>query len=143
VARFYGRYEHSLDVKGRVILPAEFRGTLGIQAYVSQFEDGCLALWTSEEFGSQMDLLLANQHKSKADMNRARIMSSNSKLIEVDGQGRVAIPVHLREFARLQSPGTVLIIGAIERIEFWDPQAWEQRIVPYESQLDDAITGAP
>ena len=143
MARFYGRYEHSLDPKGRVILPVEFRAPLGAQAFVSQFEDGCLAMWTSEEFDRQMDLLLADQHRSKEDMNRARIMSSNSKKVDIDRQGRVAIPAHLREFAGLQTEGSILVNGAIDRIELWDPVAFQERVLPYESQLsNEARSGA-
>lgn len=141
MARFYGRYEHSLDAKGRVILPARFRGQLGTQAYVSQYLDGCLALWTSEEFDSQMDEQLANQGKGRTERIVARIMSSGSSEVEVDRQGRVAIPGYLREFAGLQTESSILVIGAINRIELWDPEEWQQRVKPHEARLVDDPDG--
>ena len=52
--KFFGRYEHAVDPKGRVILPAKFRASFEHGGYLTQFWDGCLALWTPEEFEKQM-----------------------------------------------------------------------------------------
>lgn len=138
--RFYGRYEHSLDVKGRVILPARFRGQLGTQAYVSQYQDRCLAMWTAEEFERQMDEQEEKQVLGRTERNVARIMSSGAVDVEVDRQGRVAIPGFLREFAGLQTESSILIIGAINRVELWNPAEWEQRVKPAEALLVDDPT---
>lgn len=135
--RFFGRYEHSLDVKGRVILPARFRGQLGTQAYVSQYRDRCLALWTAEEFDRQMDEQEEKQVLGRSERNVARILASGSVEVEVDRQGRVAIPAFLRDFAGLQTESSILVIGAINRVELWNPAEWEQRVKPAEAQLVD------
>jgi MraZ protein len=134
-ARFFGRYEHSLDVKGRVILPARFRSSFGPQAYVSQYQDRCLALWTPDEFEKQMAERERLQDQGRTERNLARVWASGSAEVEIDRQGRVAIPAYLREFARLD--GGVLVNGAINRIELWNPEEWQSRVLPAESQLTE------
>jgi MraZ protein len=135
VPRFFGRYEHSLDVKGRVILPARFRSSFGPQAYLSKYQDRCLALWTPDEFEKRMAEMERMQEEGSAERNLARVWASGSAEVEIDRQGRVAIPGYLREFALLD--GGVLVNGAINRIELWNPDEWQSRVQPAESQLTD------
>jgi MraZ protein len=134
VEKFVGRYEHSLDTKGRVILPAKFRGPFERGGYLTQNTEGCLALWTPGEFERQMEVM---QQKAEAGQssgrNRARIWAANSAEVEIDRQGRMPIPAHLRSFAKLDAE--VLVHGAIDRIELWNPAEWESRVLPEESWL--------
>jgi MraZ protein len=139
VPRFFGRYEHSLDVKGRVILPARFRSSFGPQAYLSKYQDRCLALWTPDEFEKRMAEMERTQEEGSAERNLARVWASGSAEVEIDRQGRVAIPGYLREFALLD--GGVLVNGAINRIELWNPEEWQSRVQPAESQLTDDQAG--
>jgi MraZ protein len=132
-ARFFGRYEHSLDVKGRLILPSRYRAQFGPQAYLSQYQDRCLALWTPEEFEKQMAEMERLQDQGRTQRNLARIMASGSTDVEIDRQGRLAIPSYLRSFARLESG--VLVIGALNRVELWNPAEWESRVLPAEAEL--------
>jgi MraZ protein len=134
-ARFFGRYEHSLDLKGRVILPARFRTSFGPQAYLSKYQDRCLALWAADEFERQMVEMAHLQDQGRDERNLARIWASGSAEVEIDRQGRVAIPGYLREFARLDS--AVLVIGALNRVELWDPSEWATRVLPAEAQLTE------
>jgi MraZ protein len=122
-------------VKGRVILPARFRGQLGPQAYLSQYQDRCLALWTPEEFEKQMADMERLQEQGRAERNLARLWASSTTDVEIDRQGRMAIPAYLREFARLES--AVLVVGALNRVELWSPAEWESRVLPAELQLTD------
>ena len=115
MARFFGRYEHSLDAKGRLILPSKFRPAFERGGFLSQFNDRCLALWTPENFEKQMELMEANQQLSTEQRNLARLWASGSQEVEVDKQGRMVIPAYLRDYARLT--GDVLVNGAIDRIE--------------------------
>lgn len=130
MARFFGRYEHSLDDKGRVILPSKFRGPFEHGGYLTQYQDGCLSLWTPDEFESQMTVMQERAASSRGDRNLARLWASTSHEVEVDKQGRMPIPSHLREFAGLD--GDVLVHGAIDRVELWAPSVWEERVVPDE-----------
>jgi MraZ protein len=139
VAGFVGRYEHSLDTKGRVILPAKFRGQFEHGAYLTQNSEGCLALWTPGEFERQMESMQEMSGSGRAERNRARIWASNSAEVEVDRQGRMPIPAHLREFAGLDAE--VLVHGAIDRVELWNPTAWSERVMPEESWLLEGDEG--
>jgi MraZ protein len=135
VAGFVGRYEHSLDIKGRVILPAKFRPQFERGGYLSQHPEGCLAFWTPGEFDRQMEAMQVRSAAGSKGRNRARLWASNSAEVEVDRQGRMAIPAHLRGFAGLVSE--VLVHGAIDRVELWNPTAWAERVLPEESWLLD------
>jgi MraZ protein len=132
-SRFFGRFEHSVDVKGRIVLPARFRKEFDTQAFLSRFIDGCVALWTPEEFDTQLESMEQRQSLSPEDRNLARVWAGTSAEVEIDRQGRLAVPPSLRTFAQLGS--TVLVMGAIERVELWDPDAWEARVRPAEAAL--------
>jgi MraZ protein len=130
VAGFVGRYEHSLDTKGRVILPAKFRASFERGGYLTEHREGCLALWTPGEFERQMGAMQERAAAGRTDRNRARLWAANSHEVEVDRQGRMAIPARLRDFAQLE--GDVLVNGAIDRVELWSPAVWERSVQPEE-----------
>ncbi|MDQ3574195.1 MAG: division/cell wall cluster transcriptional repressor MraZ [Actinomycetota bacterium] len=133
MTRFFGRYEHSLDVKGRIILPAKFRPFFERGGYLTQYYNRCLALWTPEKFEEQMLAREAAQDVSAEERNLARLWSSGTQEVEVDKQGRIAIPPHLRVFAHLE--GEVLVHGAINRLELWNPELWSEKVEPAERDL--------
>jgi MraZ protein len=135
VTRFVGRYEHSLDVKGRIILPARFRNSFETAAYLSKHEDRCLALWTPQAFEHKLDQMEEIQDSSPEERAKVRAWAAGSAEIELDRQGRVAIPGHMREFARLET--AVLVHGAIGHIEIWNPDEWAVRGAPGEADLAD------
>ena len=135
MARFFGRYEHSLDAKGRLILPSKFRQLFDLGGFLTQFNDRCLALWTPEDFEKQMMIMESSQQDSAEKRNLARIWAAGSQEVEVDKQGRMAIPGYLREYAQLT--GDVLVNGAIDRIELWDRRLWATKVAPAEQQLTD------
>ena len=84
--RFFGRYEHSLDVKGRIILPARYRSSFDTLAYLSKHQEGCLALWTPEEFDKQYAEMEAAQERGTAERNMARVWSAGLTEVELDRQ---------------------------------------------------------
>ncbi len=135
MARFFGRYEHSLDLKGRIILPAKFRSPFDHGGYLTQYYDRCLALWTPEEFEKQMVQMQQSQGEGPAERNLARVWASGTQEVDVDRQGRIAIPQHLRDFARLD--GDVLVQGAIDRVELWSPVVWTEKVEPAERALTE------
>jgi MraZ protein len=116
-----------------VILPAKFRAQFERGGYLAQHTEGCLALWTPAEFERQMEVMQEKTEEGRADRNRARIWASNSAEVEIDRQGRMPIPLHLRTFAHLDTE--VLVHGAIDRVELWNPGEWESRVLPEESWL--------
>jgi len=136
VARFIGRYEHSLDAKGRVILPVKFRPEFERGGFLSQSAEGCLALWTPEEFDLQLEVNRERAAQSRDDRNLVRVWASGSSEVEIDKSGRMPIPGFLRSFAALESD--VLVMGAIDRVELWSPAVWQDKVQPSEARLSDS-----
>jgi MraZ protein len=133
--QFFGTNEHSLDAKGRVILPARFRAEFGPKAFLSKNTERCLALWTAEEFQKQLAEKVQLQALGRLERNVARLWAAGSAEVDIDRQGRLAIPSHLREFARLEVESPILIVGILERVELWNPAEWELSVAPAEAQL--------
>ena len=139
MARFFGRYEHTLDGKGRVILPAKFRAPFAVGGYLTQYTDGCLSLWTPEQFDQQMENMKERAATSKQDRNLVRLWASTSHELEIDRQGRMAIPARLRDYAGLVAD--VLLLGAIDRVELWNRQTWDEKVLPEEERLTQGDDG--
>lgn len=123
-AKFVGRYEHSLDGKGRIILPRRFRSSFDASAVVSKYNEGCLAVWTPPAFEIKAAEMAPLLDGTTEDRNRARAFSVGSTELDLDAQGRLALPAYLRDFARLEEGSTVLVMGALTHIELWNPTAW-------------------
>lgn len=135
--KFVGRYEHSLDGKGRLILPHRFRTTFDQRALVSKYSEGCLAVWTPETFEEKAREMAPLFDGSTEDRNRARAFSVGSAELDLDSQGRIAVPQYLREFARLSEGSIVLVMGALTHVELWNPNAWA-----VHEAAGDAMLGA-
>ncbi|HET9076362.1 MAG TPA: hypothetical protein VFN68_05480 [Acidimicrobiales bacterium] len=137
--RFVGRYEHSLDGKGRVILPARFRSSFEALALVSKFNEGCLAIWTPEAFDRKAEEMAAMMDGTPEQRAQARAWSMGSAEVDLDRQGRVALPQYLREFARLEEGSSVLVHGALTHVELWNPELWEV----HGAAGDASLSGGP
>ena len=132
-AGFFGRYEHSLDAKGRVILPAKFRVAFEHGGYLSQFFEGCLALYTPDEFEKQMRRIQAEAETGRDARNIARAWAAGTQDVVVDTQGRLPLPSFMRDYAGLESD--VLVHGSIDRIELWSPTVWADKLREANSTL--------
>jgi MraZ protein len=123
--RFIGSYEHALDAKGRVILPAKLRSHFVDGAFLSPHLDDCVALWTQEAFDEEAAARLASSELDAQARNDVRTWASQVSEVAVDNQGRMPIPPGLRAHARIEQD--VLIVGMINRIELWSPRVWAAR----------------
>jgi len=122
-----------------VILPSKFRGSFEHGGYLTQYTDGCLSLWTPEQFDQQMENMQERAATSKQDRNLVRLWASTSHELEIDRQGRMAIPARLREYAGLVAD--VLVLGAIDRVELWNRQTWDEKVLPEEERLTQGDDG--
>lgn len=124
---FLGQYQHSLDEKGRVILPAKFRGQLEGGAYMARGLDGCVVVYPTDEWervsNNMRDLATRGTHERQA----ARSFFAGAAEVAPDRQGRVPVPVHLRDFAGLSLERDVVVAGVLSRIEIWDAGKWAAR----------------
>jgi MraZ protein len=134
---FVGTFEHSLDEKGRVVLPSTFRVQLVDKGFLSQW-DRCLGLWTEEDFADVADRLTEKIREGLAPQEALRAFASNAHEVRPDSQGRITIPQRLREFAQLDRDAVV--IGAIDRIEIWDAGRWNDQSGIADDSLIQAVT---
>ncbi|HEX5096267.1 MAG TPA: division/cell wall cluster transcriptional repressor MraZ [Acidimicrobiia bacterium] len=122
---FLGEHQHSLDAKGRVILPARFRDQLEGGAVMARALDGCLAVYTLDEFQRVAAKLAAARERGPRERQAARSVFTGAVDFTPDKQGRVAIPTHLREYAGLDRE--VVVAGGYDHIEIWDAQRFGER----------------
>jgi MraZ protein len=122
---FVGQFEHSLDVKGRIVLPASFRGAFEQSGYLIKGSEGCLALMTPTQF-RELALEMSTRSKEGDRRHRAakRSFGAGAARVLPDKQGRIAIPEELREFAQLQRD--CVVVGSIDEVELWSSQRWTQ-----------------
>ncbi len=124
---FLGRYEYQLDEKGRVSLPAAFRREAdGDRFVLLQWEAPALTLFPESAWeGVKSRLLEFRRHQPEA-RDYVRWISSNAMEVSPDKQGRILVPAWLQESASLN--GRVLLIGAIDRIELWNPDSFSEAV---------------
>jgi transcriptional regulator MraZ len=134
---FVGTFEHSLDDKGRVVLPSTFRAQMNDKGYLSQW-DKCLGLWTEVDFADVARRLTEKVRDGLAPQEAIRAFSANAHEVRPDSQGRITIPQRLREFAHLERDAVV--IGAIDRIEIWDAGRWGDQSGMADDSLIQAVT---
>src|SRR5699024_6265351 len=130
---FMGEYQHNLDAKGRIIVPAKFREGLGETFVVTRGLDDCLFIYPEDEW-----TILENKLKqlplTKKDARKfTRFFLSGASELEVDKQGRISIPQPLRNYAKLTKQCTV--IGVSSRIEIWDDAVWQAYVTESEQSF--------
>jgi MraZ protein len=119
---FVGEYQHSLDTKGRVILPARFREQLEGGAVMARALDECLAVYPLDEFDRLYRKLQEARERGQRERQVARTFFSGASEVTPDKQGRVQVPQKLREYAHLDKD--VMVIGAGDHIEIWNAPAF-------------------
>ena len=119
-----GEYEHSLDAKGRLIMPAKLREDMGEKFILTTGLDGCLFGFSMSEWEKFEDKLKSLPITNKNARNFVRFFLSGATECELDKQGRFLIAGKLRDVAKLDKD--VTIIGAGTRIEIWDKAKWEE-----------------
>jgi MraZ protein len=133
---FLGEFQHSLDQKGRVILPAEFRPALAEGAVIGAVPGGCLAVYTKEEFERVSEEILEKVRQGEHDLDAARVFFADAREVTPDRQGRVALPLSLREYAGLTREA--MVTGVLTRIEIWDTQRWREHKTAGRTSLQEA-----
>lgn len=117
-----GEYEHSLDNKGRLIIPARFREGLGSPFVVTRGLDNCLFAFAREDW-SALEQKLRSLPMTKGDARAfVRFLFSGATECELDKQGRIVLPGNLREYAGIAKD--VVVIGVSNRVEIWDKGRW-------------------
>lgn len=121
---FMGEYNHTVDAKGRLIIPSKFREALGDTFVITKGLDGCLFVYDNEEWAVFEEKLKSLPLTNKDARKFARFFLAGAAEAEVDKQGRILIPNVLREFADLSKD--VVLIGVASRIEIWSRERFEE-----------------
>ena len=133
---FLGQFNHTIDAKGRMAVPARFRGQLEKGAVISKGMGTCLSVYTMQRWEEKSAELVEGKTSEELRDFERRIYPSASE-VELDGQGRLIIPGRLRTFAKLDSEVTVA--GVRDHIEIWDRATW----LDYQAKLDQEGNGSP
>jgi len=134
---FMGEYNHSVDAKGRLIVPSKFREQLGNEFVVTKGLDGCLFVYSQEEWKRIEESLREKPLTSKDARKFMRFFFAGAANCEVDKQGRILLPANLREYAGIDKE--VVSVGVFSRVEIWSKDKWENM----NSDTDmDEITSA-
>ena len=108
-------------------MPAKFRGEFERGGHLSPNTEGCVALWTPGEFSRQMEERLSQSRVGgAAERQQMRYWSANSSDVEFDKQGRFALPSAIRDYGQLS--GDVLVVGAIDHVELWNPATYMEKV---------------
>lgn len=131
---FLGEYHHSIDDKGRIIVPSKLRVNLGENFIVTRGLDGCLFIYPKIEW----DKIIKKYNDLPDNKNKRqflRIFLSGATICEYDKQGRINIPEPLVTYANLVKD--CIIIGVVDRLEVWSKERWEEFIKKNEENLSD------
>ena len=134
---FMSEYNHTIDAKGRLIIPSKFRETLGEEFVVSKGMDGCLFVYANEDWNAFEQKLTSLPLINKEARQFARFFLAGAAQVELDKQGRILLPANLRSFAELDKD--VVLVGVGSRIEIWSKVRWES--ISSDENMDD-ITAA-
>jgi MraZ protein len=116
-----GNYQHTIDAKGRLFLPAKHREGLSEVIYMTRGLSGCIFLFSEQDWFDFIDQL-GKMNFSEA-LSAQRYFAGNAGQSEIDSQGRIIIPQNLRKFANLEKDVTVVGLG--NRLEIWDTTTWD------------------
>jgi MraZ protein len=125
---FYGEYQHSIDRKGRLILPSKFReamkGHFVEKFYVTRGLDKCLFMFSEEEWRSQEQKFKAVSFTKQESRIFNRLYFSGAVEVAPDRQGRILLPQYLKDFAEIKRD--IVIVGISNRIEIWAKDKWTE-----------------
>ena len=131
-----GEYAHSIDAKGRIILPADFRQELGVSFIITKGLDSCLFLYGQpawDELAAKLRALPLAKPEARAIV---RFFFSGARTLECDKQGRFLVPANLRNHAGIVLKQDVVMTGVDNRIEVWSKEQWNQ----YNGEVDPDVT---
>lgn len=131
---FMGEYLHTLDEKGRIIVPAKFRDNLGERCVITRGLDQCLFLYPESEWKNVEEKLKRLPLTQRDARAFTRFFFSGATDVEFDRQGRIMIPAGLRQYAKLEKE--VVVIGVSTRVELWAKEVWTEYAQQAEASFE-------
>ncbi len=139
---FLGEYEHSIDDKGRLAVPARFRGVLNDGLYITRGLDRCLVIWDADSYRTQADFVQSHSWLETPARRLQRFYFSGGVEAHLDKLGRILVPQFLREYARLEAD--VVVVGVGDRFEVWARGEWQRELAELErdsAELAEQLAG--
>ena len=130
-----GEFAHNIDRKGRLIMPAKFREELGERVVVNRGLDGCLYVYTMDQWQIVYEKLSMLPTTKKDARKYQRLMLSKASECDLDGQGRILIPTNLVSLAELEKE--CMIVGVANHIEIWAKHKWERMEEEEEGSFEE------
>ena len=135
---FLGNFEYALDERGRVPVPPRYRDLFTRGAVLNQGSpDQCVRLFTAESFELEAQLYTSEPATRRAGRISRHAFFARSFQVELDRQGRILIPAPLRSYARLE--GNVLVVGAGEWLEIWNPDSFAAEMTVVDDELERTL----
>ena len=132
---FFGNYSHTLDEKGRLVIPRKMREDLGNKIFIMKGFDGALAIYQEAAFSKVVEELEKYSFLKKENRNYLRIKLASIVDLEVDKMGRVQIPTAI--LGKYNISKDVTVLGAGDHIEVWDKAKYEEYIASIEDDYED------
>ncbi len=140
---FYGEYEHTIDRKGRLIIPAKFREivreNLIEKFFITRGLDGCLFVFIEEEWRQQERSFRSIPFTKSEGRKFNRLYFSGAREVACDKQGRILIPKYLKDFADIKND--VVIVGVSNRFEIWSRARWVEFYKSSKESYEDIAEG--
>lgn len=138
---FIGEYQHSIDEKKRLALPAKFRGELGSAVIVTRGFDNCLVVYSQKKWEQVTEeLKKISSNKSEGRMF-SRFVLGGAVEVELDKLGRILVPDYLKEYAKLKKD--IVVCGLSDKLEIWDAEKWQGYKTKNEPNLDKLAETLP
>ena len=131
---FIGEYFHTFDTKNRISVHSKFRKGLGRVVVVTRGLDHCLYVYARKAWEREAQTHATAVNGSSARRGLARLFLAGSSEVDVDGNGRVLIPEHLKAFAGIKEKA--VIAGVADRVEIWEENAWKKYTTDIERDAD-------
>ena len=133
-----GQYEHTIDIKKRLALPAKFRGELGEKVIITKGIESCLVVYTEKEFKIMSDKISNLTISQSEARSFTRTMLAGAMEITLDKLGRILVPDYLKKYAGLNK--NVVICGLSNRLEIWDLENWNAWTKEAEKGVSDIVS---
>jgi len=138
---FIGEYQHSIDIKKRLSLPAKFRKELGRNVIITRGFDSCLVIYTEKKWKGAMEELRKLSTSKAENRKLSRTILGGAIEVSLDKLGRILIPDYLKNYAGLKKD--VTICGLSNKLEVWDSEKWESYRKKAELDIDKIAEGLP
>jgi MraZ protein len=137
---FTGEFRHTIDAKGRLIVPSRMRDDFtGDSVVLTKWMNRCIAMFSQQSW-TELEQSLKELGRSDADARSfVRMVAASAHPDEIDKQGRISVPQQLRDWAEIERD--VVVVGVFDRAEIWNPEKWAEQQADGEDRLDELAQG--